>query len=116
MFAELAEFEVKDGRIFQQSCVTSRKLQQFCNKYTSYSAAMAFSIEEKRGGFMTEITNNFTKQRLDNFETKLEQKYFELERNTEEEFVTVNQRFLELEKFKADFEIAAIMQESYQKE
>ena len=64
---------------------------------------------------MTEITNNFTKlnERLDNYEAKLEKKYVELERNFEEKFETVNQRFLELEKFKADFEKAAVMQESY---
>ena len=61
---------------------------------------------------MTEITNNFTKlnERLDNYEAKLEKKYFELERNTEEKFETINQRFE-----KADIEKAAIMQESYQK-
>ena len=45
----------------------------------------------------------------------MKKKYFELERNTEEKFESVNQRFLELEKFKADFEKDAIMQESYQK-
>ena len=66
---------------------------------------------------MTEITNNFTKlnERLDNYEAKLEKKYFELEKNFEGKFETVNQRFLELKKFKADFEKAAVMQESYQK-
>ena len=78
---------------------------------------MAFSIEEKLDSFMTEITNNFAKlnERLDKFDAKLEKKYFELERNTKQKFETFNQRFLELEKFKADFEKAAIMQESYQK-
>ena len=37
---------------------------------------MAFSIEEKLGSCMAEITNNFTKlnERLDNFEAKLEKK------------------------------------------
>ena len=66
---------------------------------------------------MTEITNIFTKlnERQNNFEAKLEKKYFELERNTEEKFETVNQKFLELEKIKADFEKVAIMQESYRK-
>ena len=46
---------------------------------------------------MTEITSNFTKlnERLDNYEAKLEKKYFELARNTEEKFETVNHRFLE---------------------
>ena len=78
---------------------------------------MALSMEEKLDSFMTEITNNFTKlnERLNNFEAKLEKKYFELERNTKEKFENVNQRFLELEKFKADFEKATIMQKSYQK-
>ena len=73
-FFFFAYFAVKDGRVFQQSCVTSWKLQQFRNKCTNYSAAMAFSIEEKLDSFMTEITNNFTKlnERLDNYEAKLE--------------------------------------------
>ena len=45
---------------------------------------------------MTEITNNFTKlnERLDNLEAKLEKEYFELERNIETSFETVNQRSL----------------------
>ena len=58
--------------------MTSKKLQQFCNKCTNYIAAMVFSIAEKFDSFMTKITNNFTKlnERLDNFEPKLEKKIF----------------------------------------